>query len=94
MSANVLLPIAILHTRYCYEGGNLIGLVHTHPAPGQGYHNDFPSNNANIYGGDRLVFSLLGYSELYVVPYQRCANTPIIIAFTDQSSWCDRYISN
>ena len=92
MSPNVLVPVLLLHTIFRHDDSNLVGLIHTHPSPGQDYHNDFPSNDAGIYGGDRIVYALLGYSELYVIPYQRCTNTPIIVKYTDQTTWCDYFI--
>lgn len=61
---------------------------HSHPDPGIGYHNDFPSANDNITGGDRIAFELFGYKEMYIVPYKRCNNTPAIIKYTDPQTWC------
>ena len=91
MSPNVLMPVAFLHIRDQAIGGNFVAMVHTHPSPGAGMHNDFPSYSPTIRGGDRIVFNLLDYAEMYVVPFQRCEDTPMIIAVTDRATWCKKY---
>lgn len=68
-----------------------IAMVHTHPDPGIGFHNDFPSYDSDISGGDRIALTLFGYPNMYVIPYKRCKETPIIISVGDSSTWCSNY---
>ena len=90
-SANVIVGTIALAVQDSISYANLIAHVHTHPDPGVGYHNDFPSASPDIYGGDRIVFELLNLPEMYVIPYQRCKDTPAIIVYSDRSTWCPHY---
>ena len=84
---NVIFPTLKLQF-FQISYGSVYGMIHSHPDPGIGYHNDFPSANDNITGGDRIAFELFGYEEMYIVPYKRCNNTPAIIKYTDPQTWC------
>ena len=66
----------------------LVATAHTHPYPGTNYHNDFPSADANIHGGDRIFYNLLGLPEMYIVPVKLCPGTIPVIKYSDQSTWC------
>ena len=56
ISANVLWGTAMLAIQDSISSATLLAHVHTHPDPGIGYHNDFPSVSPDIYGGDRIVY--------------------------------------
>ena len=66
--------------------------IHSHPyskpKDGNDTHNDFPSYDKNIYGGDRIAMELFGYSEMFIVPYDVCEGTPKIIVYSDRTTWC------
>ena len=90
-SANVLVGTTILALHDTISSAELLAHVHTHPKPPKGYHNDFPSNSQNIYGGDRIVFELLNLPEMYIFPYAPCPGTPSMIVYSDPSTWCPYY---
>ena len=59
----------------------MAGFIHTHPDPGAGRHNDFPSKT------DLFLLKLPGISEVYIVPWERCPGIPEIIKTSDRRSW-------
>ena len=85
---NVIFPT--LRLQFCQEPyGTVYGMIHSHPAPGYRQHNDYPSAENSIRGGDRIAFNTFKYQEMYIVPYERCKNTPPIIKYTDPQTWCE-----
>ena len=89
ISANVVGPTLMLELKKYFIGDfHVVAQIHSHTKPKDGYHNDFPSMNESIYGGDRLAYKLFGYQEMYVVPYSRCNGTFPIIKISDPTTWC------
>lgn len=66
------------------------GHVHTHPKPAEGMHNDFPSYKGPGNNGDVLLHTLLGYPEVYVIPYTSCCGIEVIV-LSDRSTWCPNH---
>ena len=78
----------------------VVALVHTHPQPKAGYHNDFPSYTTPelpIFH-DMFLFNFPKIQEVYVVPYGPCefapGAVPSIIASSDVASWYDSHIQH
>ena len=83
-TANVIFPYIRLQVESVFQSfGKPYALVHSHPNPGDGYHNDFPS------GVDMSLLGFWGFGlqEIYVVPYLRCQNIHEIIRTTHESDW-------
>ena len=91
MSANVLWGTFALAFQDAFYSVNLVAHVHTHPDPGNGFHNDFPSVDPDIHGGDRMVYNLLNLPEMYIIPFKRCNGTPEVIVYSDRSTWCSHH---
>jgi len=48
-----------------------ITATNTHPnVKGENVHNDFPSTNPGIKGGDRIAMELFGFPDMYIFPYK------------------------
>ena len=91
ISPNVILGTMFLELQDAFYWTELVAMVHTHPNPSDGMHNDFPSYSQGLRGGDRWVSDLLNLPEMYIIPYKRCAETPQIIIYSDRSTWCSNY---
>ena len=69
-NANVIMPTLGLELRKYFIGDyHVVAQIHSHPAPPKGMHNDFPSADSDIYGGDRIAYEWFNYSEMFIVPY-------------------------
>lgn len=88
VSDNCIAGTIILNLSGFQYPGQLIGQIHTHPEPPDGYHNDFPSYDNSIKEGDRLAMKLFKYKEMYIIPYKYCNSISSIIKYTVQSTWC------
>lgn len=86
INANVVLGTIMLAAERSIISSNIVAHVHTHPNPGIGYHNDFPSDDPDLSGGDRIAARF--FPEMYIIPYKTCHGTPAIIVYSDRTTWC------
>ncbi len=84
--ANVIAGTLMLGFEHLVVSSNLVAHVHTHPKPSAGFHNDFPSDDPGLTGGDRIAAKF--FPEMYVIPYKTCVGTPSIIIYSDRTTWC------
>ena len=86
-----IFPTIDLWIRDFLNGATLIAQVHTHPHPSVGgtYCLSFPSANYNRSNpGDLLAKNILGFPDVYVIPYNQCLMPNFYCKLSDASTWC------
>ena len=74
-----------------------VSMIHSHPNPGEGKHNDFPSLSYSWFGfipgpgGDKVAMKMCGYNNMYIVPYKCCDGAQSILSYNDRNTWCPKH---